>query len=88
MIMCSQFFNPTLYQRNDATPLYIKEMMLRHFISKKVRKVEQLCCERVIAHDVINIQDSIFWPRVESYNRSLDFCLVSTQGKIQSFVEL
>ena len=31
----SQYFNPTLYQRNDATPLYITQMMLHHFISKK-----------------------------------------------------
>ena len=31
----SQYFKPTLYQRNDATPLYIKKMMLRHFIFKK-----------------------------------------------------
>ena len=30
-----QYFNPTLYQRNDAMPLYIKKMMLRHFISHK-----------------------------------------------------
>ena len=100
------YINATLYKRNDATPLNIKNdnvftVFQPNFISKKlcyatlyqrksrkVRKVEQLCCERVIAHDVINIQDSIFWPRVESYNRSLDFCLVSTQGKIQSFVEL
>ena len=27
----SQYFNPTLYQRNDATPLYIKELMLCHY---------------------------------------------------------
>ena len=28
----SQYFNPTLYQRNDALPLYVKQMMLCHFI--------------------------------------------------------
>ena len=31
----SQYLNPTLYHRNDATPLHIKGMVLRHFISKK-----------------------------------------------------
>ena len=31
----SQYFNPTLYQGNDAMPLYITQMMLHHFISKK-----------------------------------------------------